>query len=324
MLRLDDSTRLLAERSRSETNAGQVRAIAEEIERNKELAELLHTARNPAVMREWLLLASTMSWSHGPTVRFAKEHFLGPQPTAEGLEKLNRARELDMDDYLLIDGQPLWAHQAYWAFRTGPRTDELRADGLRYFEDKPEAETAPILLYGAQPFSQGTLSAQLDYAPAPDFWPKGLRADQRPDGVQTADIPEGRPHVGFLVGLTDINCDKQENPRTEQRELVRPTTGWMVQVTEDSIRWIALRETERGSYARKQAFEERVVAEERLSKHKGPLPVRVEVRGKAVTVKVGSTKARFVADDDLYGFAGLLVRGPGYVGIDSLSLHGAR
>jgi TolB-like protein len=321
VLRLDDSTRLLAARSKTETNAGAVRSLAEQIERNQELAELLQGAKDKQLVREWLLLARDMSWSHQPIVRFAREQLLGPRPTWEGLETLNRARELDMDDYVLIDGQPLWAHQAYWAFRTGPRTDLLRAEGLRYFEPKDDAETPGLVLFGAQPFSRGTLSAELDPAPAPDFWPRGVRAEQRPDGLLPGDIPDGRPAVGFLLGLTDVNCDKQENPRTEQRELTRPMTGWMVEVRGDTLRWIAVRETERASYGRKEGFDEQVLAEQSLGKGDGRQPVRLEVAGKTVTVKVGGTRARFQADRPIDGFAGLLVRGAGYVGIEALTLR---
>jgi len=320
VLRLDDSTRLLTRRSRSETHAGSVRAIAEEIERNKELAELLLTSKNKAVMREWLLLGPTLSWSHGPITKFAREQLLGPRPTPEALEQLGRARELDSRGYVLIGGVPMWSHQANWALRTAARDDELRSTGVRYFEAKADAETPALVLYGGDAFGKGTLTATVDFAPADDFWPRGVRADRRPDGLTADDVPAGRPRVGFLVGLTDVNCGKQENPMTEERELVRPTTGWMVQIAGDKLQWIALRESARGSYDRKDAFEERVIAEADLGKSKGALPVTIEVSGATVKVKAGGTRATFKADAPVQGFAGLLLRDQGYVALDPLTL----
>ncbi|MCO4770126.1 MAG: hypothetical protein KDA24_08865 [Deltaproteobacteria bacterium] len=323
VLRLDDSTRLLAARSKRQTHAGAVRGIAEDIEDNKELAELLAAAKDEALMREWLLLAPEMSWSHGPTVKYGAEHFRGARPTPEGLEKLNRAREVDMDDYVLLGDEPLWAHQAAWAFRTGARTDPLRADDLRYFEPKEDAETAALALFGARPLSSGSISTHLDFSPAADFWPKGVRGETRPDGLQPGDIPSKQPEVGILLGLVDVNCKKQKDPRTEEYVLSRPMSGWMVRLRGHTLQWVSLTESDRGSYDRKNAFEETVVAEKDLGKAKGPIKLAIRVDGKTVTVNAGSTRTRFSAPAPIDGFAGLLIRGQGYVGLDSLQLKPA-
>lgn len=321
VLRLDDATRLLAARSRGETHASLVRAIAEDIEENKELQELLQTAKDPAQMREWLLLAPELNWSHGPTTKFAREHFLGPKPTSEGLARLARARELDMDDYVLLGGVPLWSLQAHWALQTGPRTDALRAVDLRYAEHREDAETHPIAVLGARPFSRGTVRGTLQLVPPPDYWPTHVRPKGREGGLQPGDVPAGRPDVGILLGAQDIACAKQEDPKTEEDRIVRPLTAWMVRITSDEVQLVRIRETARGAFSRREEFDEEIVGRKTLATLGPSTPLDVSVDGAAVKVRVGKTRASFTASEVIDGFAGLWFVGQGYAGLEDLRLE---
>lgn len=321
VLRLDDATRLLAARSKGETHPSLVRAIAEDIEEHKELQELLQTAKDKALMREWLLLAPELRWSHGPVVRFAREHFLGASPTSEGLARLARARALDMDDYVLVGGTPLWSLQAHWALQTGPRTDALRARDLRYVEHRDAAETAPIAVLGARPWSRGTIEATLERTPPADFWPPNVRASDRPEGRSDGDIPAGQPDVGILLGMQDILCAKQEDPTTKEDRLVRPLTAWEVRITGDEVQLLRIRETARGAFDRREAFAEEVVGRKTLGPLGETTPIEVRVDGASVRVRVGKTRATFTASEPIDGFAGLRFVGPGYAGLEDLVLR---
>ncbi len=324
VLRLDASTRLLTARARGETNEWRMKALADEVEENRELTEVLQKSKNADVAREWLLIGGDSGFSHGPLVRMAQEHLMGRAPDAEGLHYLNRARELDDDEYLLVGGVPVWAHQAHWRLRSGPRTDLRRAEAVRYAEEKADAETPSLLLLGATPKQNLTLKFTLSFEPAPDFWPRGLASRDRPDGLRDGDVPAGRPEVGILLGLVDVNCKKEKNPHTEEYELNRPTRGSILRLTPDSrVEFGTLVESKRGSYDRKEEFGFTSIGDPaRLKPGKpgGALDVVVKVRGQKVSVAVGGQTNSFLAPEPLHGFVGLLLDGQGYVEIADLRL----
>lgn len=321
VLRLDESTRLLTARARGETNEHRMKAIADDVERNRQLAEALETTKNPEVVREWLLLSD---WSQGPTLRFVEEHLAGRAPTPEGLYHLNRARELDADRYMLVGDLPVWVHQAIWRMRSGPRTDPRRTTSLRYAEAKEDAETPTLILVGASPKQDVTIRMTLRFAPPEDYWPPKVYYRDRPDGLLPGDVPEGRPSVGVLLGLSDVDCRKQRNPHTDKDELTRPMTGVIVDLTPRSrVEFAQIRETERGSFDRKEAFA-------RINEASGPVPkprraldelkVKVEVRGRKVHVTTRGHTNTFGADGPIEGFVGLLLDGTGYVEITDLRM----
>ena len=323
VLRLDDSTRLLTDRARGETNEHRMKSIADEVERNRELAEVLQTSKSPDLVREWLLLAEESRFSHGPLVRMAREHMQGKQVDPEALYHLNRARELDDDDYLLVNGVPVWTHQAQWRVRSGPRSDLRAARSIRYAEAKEDAETPTLLLIGATPKRDLTLQMTLRYRPADDYWPPRVQGRDRPDGLQPGDVPEGVPEVTVLLGMTDVDCKKQKNPHTEEYELSRPTRGALVRLTHGRTEFAPFQESERGSYDRKEAFALGDVASGPIPKPRtleDPLPVTIKVRGAKVTVTTRGHTTTYAADAPLEGFPGLLLHGVGYVEVTDLSV----
>lgn len=326
VLRLDDSTRRLTARARGETNEWRMKSIADAVERNRELAEVLETSENADAVREWLLLGGDSGFSHGPLLRLAREHLLGASPDAEGLYYLNRARELDSDDYLLVGGVPVWAHQAQWRVRSGPRSDLRRAEAIRYVEEESDAETPTLLLLGGTPKQDLTLKLTAHFEAAPDFWPRGVPARDRPEGLQPGDVPAGHPSIGILLGMVDVNCKKQKNPHTDKDELVRPTRGAVVTLTPDgAVELSGFVESERGSYDRKDAFELTPWGAGTLPKPPrgradAPIEVVVTVRGDKVSVTARGHTSRFKAPEPLHGFVGLLLHGQGYVEIADLQL----
>ncbi len=326
VLRLDESTRRLAARARGETNEWRMKGLADEVERNRQLAEVLTTSKSPELVREWLLIGPDSGFSQGPLLRLAQEHLMGPHPDADGLYAINRARELDTDDYLLVGGVPVWTHQAHWRLRSGPRTDLRRAEAIRYTEAKPDAQTPTLLLLGGTPKQDLTLRFTLDFAPAADFWPSGANARDRTGGLLPGDVPSGHPTVGVLLGLVDVDNKKQKNPHTEVDELVRPTQGALVQLTPEArLEFSTFVESERGSYDRKDAFAltrrgDGPVPKPARGGPDAPLDVVVKVRGATVSVTARGHTSTFAAPEPVQGFVGLLLQGAGYVEISHLKL----
>ena len=324
VLRLDESTRLLTRRARGETNEHRVKAIADAVERNRELASVIASSESPEVVREWLLLAKDLGFSHGPAIRMAQEHMQGAALTADGLYHLNRARSLDADDYLLVGDVPVWVYQGLWRLRSGPRSDLRRADSIQYAEAAPDAETPSLLLLGAAPLRDVTVKLTLRYRPTDDYWPPKVFYRDRPGGLQPGDVPEGHPTVSVLLGVTDVDCKKQKNPHTGEYAIERPMRGVLLSLTPRSqVEFGEFRETERGSFDHKAAFALTGEGSAPIGKARDAddaLAVVIKVAGDRVTIAARGRKETFSASAPIDGFVGLLISGPGYVAVTDLRI----
>lgn len=317
VLRLDESTALLTASTIGVENPRALDAITAEIEVNRDFQKLLEEAKDPTLMREWMLLAQD-SWSKGPVLRFGREQ-LGSSPTSKGLHQLNRFRELDNDDYVLIGEHPLFPLQATWHLKTGPRTDVRRGSSLRYDNADPAKTLASIVIADGVPADSLRARFVLRYRPPADFWPDGVRPKDVPDGTRPTS-PEGRPEVLLLFGLQDVDVDKVKNEETGEYEVPRPTTGHAVLLADD-VALLGLVETERGSYGRKEGFDWTEHGRKPLRAKADTLPVDIRIQGTGVQVQAGGRSFRFTLPAASQGFYGLLIRGVGFVEVAELSLQ---
>jgi len=309
VLRLDESTQLLEARSRITDNEWALKGLASEIELNRDLTRLLQEARDKALMREWLQLAPEESWSLSPTMKFAREQFLGARPTPEGLYQLNRMRRFDADDVLLVSGVPVFTLQSPWFLTSDHRPDPRTATAVRYHRAPGREGDDSILVIGGAPVGDYVLSLVVDETPASDFWPDRTRVEDHPDS--SPPVLGDSAALDLLFGLRDVDVDKTKDEAGES-VLSRPTTGYAVRLGAKTVQLLRIRETQRGSYGRKEAFAEEVLAE---APRRGA-GVRLEVAGRAVTV----AGARFKLPEAVAGFVGVRFRGEGYLELREVTL----
>ncbi|MCP4868154.1 MAG: hypothetical protein GY898_05500 [Proteobacteria bacterium] len=315
VLRLDESTALLTRDVAGEENPYVLEGVAREVERNRDYERLLQSAKDAVLVREWILGAQADGWSQGPIVKQAEEHFLGASVDPEGLKLLDRIRSDNFDDekYLILGGHPMWTLQAAWWLRSGPRTDARRFDALRYYKDRDSnVETDTVALLDGVPREDVTAAFEVDFA--------------RPDDLNNSRIEsdgwtEARPHFGFVFGVRDVRVDKGKDAAGES-VLNRPTTQWMVVLTDTEVQLIRMTETVRGSYDRKDGWDEQVLGRSAIKWPRGKsAKVTIKVDGRAVKVTVAGKNHTFEAPAERSGFYGFQWRGLGYVQLAAVRIE---
>ena len=316
VLRLDEATALLTRDAAGEDNPHRLEGIARQVEHNRDYQALLEGARDRERMAEWIMLAQADGWSRHPIVTQGREHFSGPKVDDEGLKLLDRVRKdgFGDDEHLLIGPHPTWSLQATWWLRTGPRSDPLQADALRYYKDRSADDvTDTIVLF--------------DGVPRTDLQARFELAFDRPEDLLSSRIEEHgwvdeRPTVGFVFGVRDVRVDEQEDPDTGEDVIVRPTTEWMIRFDEDAIRLVRMTETVRGSYDRKDGWDEQVLGTSRVKWGRGPAKVTIAVKDGGVVVTVDGKRHKFDAPTERGGFYGLQIRGLGYAEVSAVRIDG--
>jgi len=169
---------------------------------------------------------------------------------------------------------------------------------VRWFGDGSEAEHFTVV----------------EGVPRPD---PGVQLDvsfARPqDGNPDATRP-GRPEVGFLFGLRDVDVDPVKDPKTNADVLARPVRGWQLLIRADGVKLLEVRDTQR------KVLEERAANLKSCDK----LGVAVEPDGGGLTAQVNGQSFTFKAPADRSGFYGLSFHGAGYAAVQKLQITGKR
>ncbi len=322
LLMLDESTAMALMLSSGEDRAGAVGALAKKIERNRDVQAALEESANRELMEEWFLLAFRSSWSFGPILRFAREHFMEASPDAEGWGRLNRlrAKGIGDDEYILLGGHPLWALQGRGPLRTGHRSDPLRSESLRYYSDAEEERAPSIAILDGVPSRELDVSFSAGFERARD-WFHIRQGDY--DSGKSSEPPwsSERPLLGFVFGARDLRVERVKDEDGEY-QLTRPMTGWMVALAHKEVQLVRFRETERGNYDRKQAFSWEVLERSAVKwPKKGRATISIRLAGESLVVSAGGQKHRFEAPAERSGFHGFAIRGSGYVDIEDLKLE---
>lgn len=316
VLRFDDSTRILERRARESDNEHALRGIASQIEDNKEYVEVMKAARNSRLMSEWMMIAAEDGWSKGPILTQAKEHFLGRQPDAEGIELLTRMRDWPSADnaFIRINEVPVWCHQhCYWVW-TGPRSDARVSGSVRFYRHpgkRPEDQDALLFLDSA-PRADLDASFTVRWNIPSDFGPREL--DKGAPGAP----------LGFMVGLVDLDVKKFRDPVSREETLTRPMHGYELRLERDTVSLVQVTESERTSYDRKTLQDEVLTSKTVRGGIDEGSRVDVAVRGRKVFVTVnGQSVLQHTLKTAPVGFTGLRAHGDGFVEVADLRLSGA-
>lgn len=307
-LELDRSTQVLAALGKTAKDERALRAVASQIEINQKITELLVKGKAPALLREYLLLTP---YQNGHEV--AK--MLAQGPSDEAMRYVQDARRLSRGrDYVYLGGAPVWlVHAGHEGdLSTGPRTDRLKADEVRYcpsaaerrdnagYDNTPEA----LLIVEGRPRAAGRFKLQVRYTPAGDF--------RGPD--RNGQVGPGRPEVGFAFGVRDVEHGGDD--------AAPQLHGYAVTLSEGRARLIAFQRQRskdpRKVNGRRTELVTTKILEERPVGGRGervPLEVRL---GETIEVQVGGERVRFAAPAEREGFCGLMLRGMGYAAIGDI------
>lgn len=316
VLRFDDSTRLVEAEARTTENEHKLRSLAMEVEENKTWTEVLRGAKDRARIEEWLFLAQD-DWSKTPIWKQGRDHFMGRGPLdEEGAQLLTRMRKWPHGDraWVRIGATPAWCHQhCYWVW-TGPRSDLRVAESVRFYKE-PDREPAsePVLYLDSVARSDLEAAFTVRWSIPEDFRP----------GREAA-VPDEAAEVELLFGLVDLDNELFRDPVTDERRLTRPLTGLGVRITREAVILERVTEVERESYDRKRLGQEELA---RAKVRRGVADgARVGVRVSGARVRI-TLDGRELLDETLeappVGFAGLRMRGLGFVEVGALELTGS-
>ena len=322
-LRFDDSTRILERFARESDNEWALKGFASEMETNRDAVAFLQRAPDRQIAQEWLMHGWHLSESTD------QRAFVDGRPTPELLGRVTRERRIPNNGFVLLDEVPIWVGNVGAAPLLGPLSDPRRTSAIRV--NRPEADRlATFVLAGAEPLGSVTMTTTLRYTAPADFWPGPKTASPADRGVAS-----GRPSVGLLFGLVDVDVPLQKNAAAEQsagqraagaqpdaRILTRPMTGYMLRITADEAAIVRVTEAERGGYDRKERLDEQVLARAPLKKGAETVAVELRVTGDRAEAKIGGVKVAARLPEPALGFHGLWVTGGGFVEIDGLKLNG--
>ncbi len=213
-----------------------------------------------------------------------------------------------------IGATPAWCHQhCYWVW-TGPRSDLRVAESVRFYKE-PDREPAsePVLYLDSVARSDLEAAFTVRWSIPEDFRP----------GREAA-VPDEAAEVELLFGLVDLDNELFRDPVTDERRLTRPLTGLGVRITREAVILERVTEVERESYDRKRLGQEELA---RAKVRRGVADgARVGVRVSGARVRI-TLDGRELLDETLeappVGFAGLRMRGLGFVEVGALELTGS-
>ncbi|MBX2801888.1 MAG: hypothetical protein KTR31_29685 [Myxococcales bacterium] len=312
VLRFDDSTRILDGFAEVSENQYALKGFANEIERNRDFVALLSEAKDRSQMEEWLLLAIEEFGTGGNVRNMGREHFGGKGLDPEGAALLTRVRDWPRDSYLLVDDVPVWVHQPGFFFHPGPMSDPRRAESFRYNRASSD-DLDGLVFMGAEPLGDLDLGFTLTFTAPDDFWP---------GSAERRKLQEGRPDVAALVGLVDLDVPLERDPVTREDSLGKPLRGIAVWLRDGELQLVQTTESERGSYDRKAAFTERVLAKKSLPRLSDRVRVDVAVRGTTLVATVGNRSVKTKLSEAPVGYQGFQLRGQGFVEISDLFVTG--
>lgn len=337
ILELDKSTQLFAAIASEQKDPDTLRAIANELEINKQLTQLLASHKRPVdkYFREYILLKYPQNDPH--QWEYLRNEWEGNTPggtlspkTLYLLAELRAFPDYHFENankrsyfgYLLMGEHPVWAfHSRTYpnpseSYRTGmgdkpetlsivtgPRTDELRADEVRYYGlEDPKRQVEPLLLIDGVAKKDVTVRFVVSFTPAADWWPRSVYHSQK-TSIADANIDPSRPEVGFFYNLR--NPDAQQMPLSADGVLIGA----------DGVRQVSFTE-ERGKH-----WKITPKSEQKGDTKGKELKVVAKVSGDSVKLTIDGKTYSWKVPADREGYYGLWLRGRGYAAIRQLAVE---
>lgn len=310
ILELGKSTALWAEASAAAGGSRDLRRYADEIERNRKLLDMLQNAKNRELARETLLL-------EGLNASEVVQKFLSTAPPKNefwpylagfrGFSRMHRGT-------MLIGDVPAWVVRAGHDsdIETGPRSDKLRAEEIRYIPDlgyrkfNPGFDLTPeaLVIVDGRPRGDVKAQFQIRYA-VPRELGKGLNQYR-------GDPPRQRAEVGWAFGVQNAIG-----------EVPAAATGFAVLLGGGKARLVELQLVKDKDDAKVNNESTHFVLKP-LEEHPLALPetadVQVVLKGARLEVRAGGRSVVFKAPAERGGFHGLVFRELGYAAVGALKV----
>jgi hypothetical protein len=323
---LDRSTALFARQSALTQEPRELERIAQEIDRNRELGQRRRKVGLERQLAEHLRTIDRSGAPSSPDIaRIDWALFEGKKPSARLLHALMEGRQVAPRQPWFLAAEPCWVILGEYWLLTGERSDPLRSDALRYYYTERMSDIDALVACGAGPRGDFDASFTIDFRPAADFWPRHAQVSRAPTREALA-LDRGRPEVGFVFGLRDLQRSSVHDPATDEH-IIEPARGLMLRFTGSALQLVALGDRKPGEDALRPRMATRVLAEKKLDltgRDDGELRVAVRVRGRRVevTLRAGAgpgQKHTFELPkdeaDSVHGFHGFHMRGRGYASI---------
>jgi len=271
-----------------------LRDAADDVERNKKLTIHFGNKALGKTIREYVIArrleGSPESWTRS----------MGPPWDDYKREQLRSARELALwTDYVLLGNVQAWPLKLSDVYLySGPRTDRLRTDEIRY--DAQGAKDGEIVVVGGQPRPSTEIKVRLGWKAPEDF---------------LARSPKARPLAGVVVGLRNLGYNGADANK------IAPLRGFAVLVGDKGVQLVEVKRADKG-------VEWTVRDEKPLSLGAADkVDLEVSAAGGTIDAKVNGQKVTFKAPggkDATDGLTGLVARGAGFVGLSDLKLSTRR
>jgi len=315
---VDAASGALARASAITSDPGDLESLARRIEELGKLSAIISRSDKKAMAAE--LIAARGGYLSESVVKDLTER--GP-PGIALLDALADARDVKR---WFAYGDPRWfmagehAHmiEGEFVLYTGARIDGLESDDLRYY--KPDGMSTKDVLVAIGRGPRGDVDATFTVATerAADFWPRSTPREVKK--VSDLRLDAGRPELTFLVGLRDVDTESRTDPTTRQGYYPYPTTAYGVRLGASKIELVRLGEKAPSEKLRLPEMSVAVLAESAGGVSGDRTKVRVQVKGKALTVTVGGKVHKLTLPEAVEGFVGVHLRGQGYIELGDLAL----
>jgi hypothetical protein len=347
------STRAFTELAGILREPGEVRKVADQLEVNRKATDALEHSPHRELLREAFMLGPVAPAAR-PLADLVEPRFVGlfasnpPAPMAlAALANFRMFPQMGNDGawrserYVWIGDQPVWLLQqrSYNDMTFAPRSDRYRATEIRHFVTAHDFNREPsltsidsLLIVEGVPRSQVGLRFTVDFTPAADWWPPLVDAYSRTRSVTELVKLDGRPEVGVLFALEDVDC-MTIDPKTHIIGAGRPLRGYMLTIDETAVRLSAIGadkpprwEIDRPGLNLTKAIARQPVGEVAMALGGAKrLDVTAGITGRSIQATVNGRSVSFTLPAAApSGFYGLQFRGAGYAAIKSLKVTHSR
>jgi TolB-like protein len=318
------STHLLTKLASRSKDSRQLQRITKLLEGNRERAKVVGIKDTLRPLR-----AEYLRKQRYPS-RALKLMPQGDSLTPDALWQVALNRKTSDNNYVLLDQIPFWAIQGARSTVTGHQAVPRRANSIRYHLEprycigKTGCDRYLVGIAGAMPVRNFRASFHVDYRPAKDYWPANKRPSSRMKSLADLKLHQGRPMVGFLFGMRDLDVPyvMESTPTGKMKRVYpRPAMGFRLAFRKDGVTLTQIVDSKRGSG---MLWTTKVIKRWPLRLAANQFKVGVSLKGKRLRLTLGATTLEARLPVQPSGFRGFNIEGGGYAEVRRVIFGKAR
>ncbi len=316
---VDAASGALARASTVMTSADDLKDLASEIEKLGKISALLAKTDKKKELREYIanegrnISESRFAWfteRGAPGEKLMRELADGREP---------KRWFSHADPYWIWASEPAYLLEGEYVLQTGPRVDGLMSKDLRYYKSLKTSTKDVLVALGRGARTDVDVSFELAYKHSRDYWPKHAPRDAK--SIDDLVLDPGRPEATFVFGMYAIDArSSYYDDKARKTIWPEPTQAYGVRFSDSGVALVRLGEDAPAEDQRKSEMTIKVLDEEKKKVGGERTKVRIQVKGKSVTVTAGSTY-KFTLPVEPNGFLGVHIRGVGFVEFGDLQLR---